>query len=328
MTTTDTASNEIESGPAADRSTEGALTGVSERFLARVGSAPISWGICEVPGWGEQLPSDRVLSEMAGLGLTATELGSVGYLPTDPDALRSLLDTHGLRLTGGFNALALADASRRDEQLAIADRSAEILAAGGAEYFVTCVVSDPDDWARPQLSEDEWQEMFDNIGRVDEVCSRHGLQQVFHVHVDSLVESAEEIQRVVDSTTVSFVLETGHMLIGGFDPLTFARDHAERIGLVHLKDVNMTIASPLNSDDITLMQAVQQGIFPSLGDGDAPIAECVTALESAGYSGWYIIEQDVALTEGLPADGEGPVRDVQRSVAYLRSIASAVPEHH
>ena len=90
----------------------------------------------------------------------------------------------------------------------------------------------------------------------------------------------------------------------------------------------MSIASPLNADDITLMQAVQKGIFPSLGDGDAPIAECVTTLESRGYSGWYIIEQDAALTEGLPADGEGPVRDVRRSVAYLRSIASAIPEHH
>ena len=324
MTTTHTEPTDTTRKPVAD----GRTAGVAEGFLARVGSAPISWGICEVPGWGEQLPSQRVLSEMAGLGLGATELGSVGYLPTDPSALRSLLDTHGLRLTGGFNALALADAARRDEQLAVADRSAEVLAAAGAEYFVTCVVSDPDDWARPSLSEDEWQEMFDNIARVDEVCSRHGLRQVFHVHVDSLVETAEEIQRVVDSTTVSFVLETGHMLIGGFDPLTFARDHADRIGLVHLKDVDMSIASPLNSDTISLMQAVQQGIFPCLGDGDSPIAECVTALESQGYTGWYIIEQDVALTEGLPADGEGPVRDVQRSVAYLRSIASAIPEHH
>jgi len=297
-------------------------------FLARVGSAPISWGICEVPGWGEQLPSTRVLTEMAGLGLPATELGSVGYLPTDPAELRSLLDSHGLRLTGGFNALTLTDPARRDEQIKVAERSARVLAAAGAEYFVTCVVSDPDDWQRPTLSEDEWSEMFANIGRLDEVCARHGLTQVFHAHVDSLVETADEIQRVVDSTSVAFVLETGHMLIGGFDPLGFARDHAERIGLVHLKDVNMSIASPLNADDITLMQAVQRGIFPSLGDGDAPIAECITTLESRGYSGWYIIEQDAALTEGLPADGEGPVRDVRRSVAYLRSIASAIPEHH
>ncbi|MEL0075951.1 MAG: hypothetical protein VW708_07440, partial [Ilumatobacter sp.] len=91
-------------------------------FLARVGSAPISWGICEVPGWGEQLSSTRVLTEMAGLGLPATELGSVGYLPTDPAELRSLLDSHGLRLTGGFNALTLTDPARRDEQLEVAER--------------------------------------------------------------------------------------------------------------------------------------------------------------------------------------------------------------
>ena len=109
MSTTDSASTDFASDPV----TGGTAAGVAERFLARVGSAPISWGICEVPGWGEQLPSTRVLTEMAGLGLPATELGSVGYLPTDPAELRSLLDSHGLRLTGGFNALTLTDPARQ-----------------------------------------------------------------------------------------------------------------------------------------------------------------------------------------------------------------------
>ena len=67
---------------------------MSGSLLDRVGSAPISWGICEVPGWGAQLPVDRVLAEMVSLDLTATELGSIGYLPTDPDELKqAALDT-------------------------------------------------------------------------------------------------------------------------------------------------------------------------------------------------------------------------------------------
>ena len=293
-------------------------------LLDRVGSAPISWGICEVPGWGAQLPVERVLREMAELDLTATELGSIGYLPTDPHELRDLLDRFGMELTGGFNALCLHDETRTDEMLALATASADRLAAAGATHFVTCAVSDPEDWQRPALTEANWATLFDNLTRLDVLCRERGLVQAFHPHVDSVVETAPETQRVLDSTSVGFVLETGHMLIGGMDPLAFAVDHVDRVALVHLKDVTMDLIEPLNRDELTLMQAVQAGIFPPLGDGGAPIAEVIRALEGAGYEGRYVIEQDAALTDGLPADGDGPVRDVRSSVAYLQSVAKTI----
>jgi inosose dehydratase len=298
-------------------------------FMERTGTAPISWGICEVPGWGAQLPPERTLAEMASLGLRTTELGSVGYLPADPVELRHLLDQYGMALIGGFNALALADPARSDEQLAAADRSAAVLAAGGAQYFVTCVVSDPDSWQRPVLDDGNWATMVANLAVLDRLCVRHGLVQVFHAHVDSLVETAAEIERLLDASDVSFVLETGHFLIGGYDPLRFVHEHRDRIGLVHLKDVRLGLVDDLSTRRLTLMEAVQAGIFPSLGDGGAPIAAVIAELERTGYDGWYVIEQDVALTDGLPADGEGPIRDVARSVAYLRSIEnSIVSDHH
>src|SRR3954466_5549492 len=68
----------------------------------RLAAGPISWGVCEVPGWGLQLSPDRVFSEMAGLGITATELGPLGWLPTDVREARAVLDRYGLRLVGGF----------------------------------------------------------------------------------------------------------------------------------------------------------------------------------------------------------------------------------
>lgn len=293
-------------------------------FLDRVGSAPISWGVCEVPGWGAQLPVERVLSEMQHVGLTATELGSIGYLPTDAAELRELLDRYGLRLTGGFVALTIADPDRIDDTLDHARADADLLAAGGADYFVTCAVSDVDDWARPDVSDSQWSIMVDQIAQIDEICAERGLRQVFHPHVDSLVETEYEIERLLESSGVDFVLETGHMMIGGFDPLAFAQDHADRIGVVHLKDVDVELIAPLNNDELTLMEAVQAGLFPSLGAGGAPLAGAIAALERSGYDGWYIIEQDAAITNGLPSDGEGPIRDVLQSVAYLRSIEPSI----
>jgi inosose dehydratase len=297
---------------------------LSSTFLDRVGSAPISWGVCEVPGWGAQLPVERVLSEMAALDLTATELGSVGYLPTDPDELRALLAGHGMTLTGGFNALVMHRESRTSQMLATARASADLLAAAGADRFVSCAVSDPAEWRRPTLTDDEWRTLYTNLELVGDLCRERGLIQAFHPHVDSIVETAAEIERVLENTTVGFVLETGHMLIGGMNPLGFAIEHAERVELVHLKDVAVDLIEPLNADELTLVEAVQAGIFPSLGDGGAPIAEVIQVLEGAGYRGRYVIEQDAALTDGLPADGDGPIRDVARSVAYLQSIATVI----
>lgn len=302
---------------------------VATSFLERVGTAPISWGVCEVPGWGAQLPPERTLAEMASLGLRATELGSVGYLPADPARLRTLLGLHGLELIGGFNALALADADRIDEQLAVAARSAAVLADGGARWFVTCAVADPADWRRPSLDDHAWTTLVQNLERVEAVCADHGLVQVFHPHVDSLVETAAEVERLLSMSAVSFVLETGHLLIGGYDPLHFVQEHRDRVGLVHLKDVRLDLVDDLRTRRLSLMAAVQAGIFPSLGDGGAPIVEVIAELERTGYDGWYVIEQDVALTDGIPAEGEGPIRDVARSVAYLRSIElSIAADHH
>ena len=59
----------------------------------KIAGAPISWGVCEVPGWGHQLSAERVLREMSIAGLTATELGPKGYLPTEPARLTSLLES-------------------------------------------------------------------------------------------------------------------------------------------------------------------------------------------------------------------------------------------
>lgn len=118
-------------------------------FVDRIASAPISWGICEVPGWGQMLPTDRVLSEMTGLGLRATEYGAPGFLPTEASGIRSVLDGHGMSLLGGFTPLVLHDPARREQATAYARSVAELLGAAGATTFVSCPVMD-DDWSVPR----------------------------------------------------------------------------------------------------------------------------------------------------------------------------------
>ncbi len=288
--------------------------------MQRLATAPISWGICEVPGWGLQLPVERVLTEMTDLGFTATELGSEGYLPSDPSELSSVLGGHNLDLLAAFIPVLVHDPAEADETMRRVEANAAMLQASGATYFNSSPVTTWD-WApRRELTNAEWDHTMEMFARIEEVTTAHGLIQVLHEHVGTIVETKDEIQRVVDNSDVRFVLDTAHFAVGGYDPVAFVDSHADRVGLVHIKDCDLAVAKRLNDGELSLMQAVQGGIFPTVGRGDLNIDRVIGSLESGGYDGWYVLEQDVAITGGEPAAGEGPVEDVKASVDYLRGL--------
>lgn len=291
-------------------------------FLDRVASAPISWGICEVPGWGAMLATPRVLTEMSGLGLPATELGAPGFLPTSPEEVKATLATYDMTLIGGFTPVVLHDAAMREATITEARRVADLFQRAGATEFISAIVMDPD-WSIPRpLTLDERRHMMEMFAIIDEICGEHGLNQVMHSHVQTLVETDDDIQMVLDGCDVNFCLDTGHMAIGGTDPVAFAQQAFDRVGHVHLKDVNHSLVPPVLAREKSLMAATQEGLFTPLGEGDVDIAGVVEALESRGYDGWYVIEQDTALTDGLPADGEGPIEQVITSMDYLRTVVA------
>jgi inosose dehydratase len=291
-------------------------------MLDRIAAAPISWGICEAPGWGMQLDPRRVLGEMRELGITATELGALGWLPTEPTALRTMLDEYGMRMIGGFVPLIMHRADKADQVVAEARSAAETLVAGGGQHFVSALVSSHESWEHLEISSAEWATVFENLLIVDEIAAEHGLVQVVHPHVNTLLELDEEFQRFLDNSPVKFTLDTGHLYIGGANPVEIAEKHSDRVGLVHIKDVDMAVAGRMRAGELTLMTATQAGLFPAAGNGDVPIAATIAALETRGYPGWYVLEQDVALTDGEPPLGEGPVLGVRQSIEYLKSLAA------
>ena len=268
------------------------------------------------------LPTDRVLAEMSGLGLPATELGAPGFLPDDAQELRTELGEYGMRLLGGFTPVVLHDKAVREETLRQATATAELFERAGASVFVSAVVLDPQ-WSVPRsLDAQEQRTMVEMFARIDEICAEHGLEQVLHPHVQTLVETRADVERVLDSCDVHWCLDTGHLAIGGVDPVQFAVEAFDRVGHVHLKDVNLALAGPVLARETSIMAATQAGLFTPLGQGDVDIAGVVSALESRGYDGWYVIEQDTAITDGLPPEGQGPVTQVRTSLDYLRDVVA------
>jgi inosose dehydratase len=285
--------------------------------MAKIAGAPISWGVCEVPGWGDVLPSETVLAEMHSLGLTATELGPPDYLPADPAQLKTLLSSHDLTLVGGFLAVTLH--TNVQSTLDEADRVAAILKAGGAEVLVLAAATGLDGYDEtPKLTDDEWTTLVATCAKIREIAAAHGLETVLHPHVGTHVEREAEVDRFLADSDLQLCLDTGHLLIGGTDPVELARRYPDRIGHVHLKDVRDEIAAKVRSGELSYTDAVEQGIYVPLGDGDVDVEALVKLVQEAGYTGWFVLEQDTQLKHGSPVDK--PLQDTARSLAHLSKI--------
>ena len=283
----------------------------------KIAGAPISWGVCEVPGWGYQLQPDRVLREMREVGLTATELGPEGFLPSDPSAMANVLSRHGLQAVGGFTPLLLHVPEH--DPIPEVNRTLDGYAATAAKVLVLSAATGADGYdTRPRLDDDGWQTLLSNLDRLTAVAAERGVLAVLHPHVGTMIENGEEVQQVLDGSSISLCLDTGHLLIGGTDPAALALQAPDRIAHLHLKDVDSTIAAKVRSGRLTYSDAVRQGMYRPLGTGDVDVPAIVNHVRTRGYDGWYTLEQDTILT-GEP-QGEGPVADVWTSAEHLRAV--------
>ncbi len=284
--------------------------------LDRVAAAPISWGVSEVSGWGHQLEASVVLTQMRALGFAATELGPAGFLPDDPAAKAALLAAHDLRAVGGFLPVLLHDEAH--DPLPEVDRYVDDCLATGACVLVLAAYSGVGGYDhRPVLDDAQWKTMLTVLDSLSGNAAARGVTVALHPHVGTLVETHAEVRRVLDGSDVGLCLDTGHLLLGGTDPVALAERHADRVAHVHLKDVDDATAVRVHSGELDFGDAVRAGLFRPLGDGDVDVAGIVRVLQGAGYDGWYVLEQDVMLAG---PDTHGPQTDSVRCLDYLREV--------
>jgi inosose dehydratase len=277
----------------------------------RIAAAPISWGVCEVPGWGHQLTPDRVLEEMTGLGLTASEFGPDGFLPGP------MLAAYGVTAVGGFVPAVLHDPDH--DPLPDVRAALDRFTTAGARTLVLAAATGLDGYdERPDVDAAGWRTLLARLDEIAGLAASLGVTTALHPHVGTVVEGPGEVDRVLDGSGIGLCLDTGHLLIGGTDPVALAERAAERVAHVHLKDVHEATAAAVRSGRTSYTSAVNAGLYRPLGEGDLDLPALLTALESAHYRGWYVMEQDTVL-HADPPPGTGPLADVGTSLSWLRA---------
>ncbi|WP_237225147.1 TIM barrel protein [Rothia nasisuis] len=283
----------------------------------KISAAPISWGVCEVSGWGHQMDPARVLTEMKELGFIATEFGPEGFLPNNPSEKSQVLEKYGMKAIAGFVPVVLHDAE--DDPISTIERELEGFVAAGADIMVLAAATGINgyDSPRPVLNPEQWQTMYTNLKRIEAAAAAVGISIALHPHAGTMVEQEEDLKKILENTSISICFDTGHMFIGGIDPVKFATHYADRVSHVHLKDVRLDLARKVRSGEITYYEGVVSGMYTPLGQGDIDIASIIKSLKLSGYQGWFVLEQD-KVVDADPAPGKGPLFDAQLSLEFLQ----------
>lgn len=300
----------------------------------RVANAPVSFGVFEMTiGRLPNLPTAaEVLDAVAGAGYEGIDLGPLGFLG-EGEALREALRSRGLGLAGGYVALRFLDAQALAEDLRQLERTLETFQGLGEEdprFQPKPTLADAGsplrathpgqakDHPELRLDEADWRRLAEGVIRADELCRSRGFEPTFHHHSGTYVEAPQEIERLLELTQVALCLDSGHLLIGGGDPLGAIRDWGSRINHVHLKDVRLDLLRSLVAEGADMETVWRRGAFCELGQGNLDLPALLAGLSELGYEGWMVIEQD-----RIPAAGESAAdaADAQeRNRRYLQTL--------
>ncbi|WP_433166677.1 TIM barrel protein [Kribbella sp. CA-247076] len=292
----------------------------------KVGSAPDSWGVwfADDP---RQTPWERFLDEVAAAGYTRIELGPYGYLPTDPARLKDELDTRGLTMTAGTIFEHLHRPDSWDSTWQDISKAAELTAAMGAEHLVVL----PSMW-RDGITGEITEPRLDREGQARHgrqvtalgrrIAEEFGLRTQYHPHADGHVDTHETVETLLEDTDPAYVnlcLDTGHITYCGGDNLKLIQDHPDRIGYVHLKQVDPAILAGVEADGVGFGEAVKRGVMCEPPTGIPELPPLLDALAKLEVDLFAIVEQDL-----YPCPPDVPLPIAERTLTYLRSHGGGV----
>lgn len=265
--------------------------------MVRIGINPLTWTNDDLPELGEENSLETCLSEAKLAGYEGVELGR--KFPRDAAVLSPLLKKFELNLVSGWYSARLLERSV-DEEIAAMRSHAGLLKKLNSRVMVfaevsRCVHGDRSIplSKRPRLAEKEWKPFCERLDAVARQLEKQGLKLAYHHHMGTVIQSEEEVDRMMASTSaVGLLLDTGHLSVAGGEPMRALERHADRIVHVHCKDVRKEKLARARERDLSFLDAVLGDVFAVPGDGSIDFEPILRGLARRSYQGWLVVEAD------------------------------------
>lgn len=276
-------------------------------MAVQLGISPIAWSNDDLPQLGGATPLETCLSESRRAGYTGVESGS--KFPLDAALLGPQLRAHDLRLVSGWFSGRLLEGSVARERERIEQQLA-VFAALGAPVMVYAETTGSVQGAqgvplsrRPVLARGDFPDYGRGLTELAEYLAARGVPMTYHHHMGTVIETEQEVDLLMEHTgpAVGLLVDTGHMVFAGGDPLALARRHAARVNHVHCKDIRRAVLAQARARDLSFLDAVLAGVFTVPGDGSIDFRAFARLLAEIGYHGWAVVEaeQDPATANPL-----------------------------
>lgn len=271
-----------------------------ESLTFKIGVHPINWVGEDVREHGADTTYETILDDIRRLGLTGTEMGR--KYPQDRALLKQELAARGIQLVSQWKSVLFSDAAYREQELEAYRQHARFLSDMGSTVISTAEVGGslhfdprrtPNEKEVLRLDEAGWQSLAEGLNAAGRIAQEYGLKLTYHHHGGTVVESPEEIDRLMELTDpalVHLLYDTGHAHYGGADPLTVLRKHYDRIAYIHLKDVRQAVLDEARAEQADFVTCIRKGVFTVPGDGNLDFAPIIAELQARGYSGWAMLE--------------------------------------
>jgi inosose dehydratase len=240
---------------------------------------------------------EAAVRDIAAAGYEGVEVfdGNLAAFADRPEVITDVLGETGLELVSVYTGANFVYADVLPDEMHRIRSTCELTERFGASRLVV-------GGGARRASGTTWED-YGRLGAaldsVAHLAGEHGLEASYHPHLSTIVESPEELARLMDRTRIGFCPDTAHLAAGGGDPAALIRQYPERLRHVHLKDVSL---------------ATRQ--FLPLGQGDLDMADIVRAVAEAGYDSWLVVELDAY-------DGD-PREAAELSKAHLDGLLATV----
>ena len=287
----------------------------------KLGIAPIGWTNDDMPDLGSENTFEQCVSEMALAGFEGCEIGN--KYPKTVEEMHEYLDIRGLQIANRwFSSFILTkpfdevEKDFRENCEFLKGCGAKRIGASEQSYSIQGQMDTPVFENKYVMNDEEWKKFTDGLSKLGNIAKEYGITLVYHHHMGTVVQTAEEIDKMMDMCdpdAVYLLFDSGHLAYCGEDYMAVLKKYAKRIKHVHLKDIRPEIVKQVKDEHKSFLQGVRMGAFTVPGDGAIDFKPIFDVLDETGYEGWMLVE-----AEQDPAKAD-PLEYAQKARAFMRT---------